>query len=357
MLDELCALTEWSRRHAIRALAQAIDPPKRSERPPRPRLYGPEVLGPLRVVWATLNGPAGKRLAPFMAEIVSALERCGELELSPEVRDKLLRISAATIDRLLAPERARLRVKGRQGTKPGSILNGRSRSGPSPSGTRPVPGSARWTLWLNGPVELDQERQLLYGSDLSGYVYSSGRGSRTAGRTPAGCAPDRFFTPMYGPTLPAHLYAVAASSNDIVDNKLNADNPGNYCDDASEFSSKFEDDLSKREVRDILGRATAEASRAVLRRQAERGGRRGGSPTQRPDPGLASRRSARSSGAGCQTWPPGSRRWPASSGRWTWSDSGPRPPTSSAASSSRSCWIPSPCTRITWRSRLAARHG
>jgi hypothetical protein len=44
ILDELCALTRWSRRHAIRALAQAIDPPKRSERPPRPRLYGPEVL-------------------------------------------------------------------------------------------------------------------------------------------------------------------------------------------------------------------------------------------------------------------------------------------------------------------------
>ncbi len=122
MLDELCALTGWSRRHAIRALAEAIHPPKRRARPPRPRIYGPEVLGPLRVVWATLNGPAGKRLAPFMAEIVEALERWGELELTPELREKLLRISAATIDRLLAPERRRLRVKGRSGTKPGSIL-------------------------------------------------------------------------------------------------------------------------------------------------------------------------------------------------------------------------------------------
>ena len=62
--------------------------------------------------------PAGKRLAPFMAEIVSALERCGELELTPEVRDKLLRI-AATIDRLLAPERARLRFKGHSGDQVG----------------------------------------------------------------------------------------------------------------------------------------------------------------------------------------------------------------------------------------------
>jgi len=77
---------------------------------------------PLRVVWATLGGPAGKRLAPFMGEAVEALERHGELELTEEVRDKLLRISAATIYRVLAPERAKLRMKGRSGTKPGSIL-------------------------------------------------------------------------------------------------------------------------------------------------------------------------------------------------------------------------------------------
>ncbi len=89
---------------------------------PRPRVYGPEILEPLQIMWPTLNGPAGKRLAPFMAEIVEALERSGELELAPEIRDKLVGISAATIDRLLTPERRRLRVKGRSGTKPGSIL-------------------------------------------------------------------------------------------------------------------------------------------------------------------------------------------------------------------------------------------
>jgi hypothetical protein len=121
-LDELCALTGWSRRRAIRALAQAIDPKPRPPRAPRARVYGPEILEPLRFVWATLNGPAGKRLAPFMTEIVAALERSGELKVDAEVRSKLCSISAATIDRLLLPERARLRVKGRSGTKPGSIL-------------------------------------------------------------------------------------------------------------------------------------------------------------------------------------------------------------------------------------------
>jgi hypothetical protein len=52
----------------------------------------------LRFVWATLNAPAGKRLAPSWARAVEALERHGELELAIDVRTKLLQISAATIE-------------------------------------------------------------------------------------------------------------------------------------------------------------------------------------------------------------------------------------------------------------------
>jgi hypothetical protein len=121
MLDELCVLTGWTRRHARRALGQALVPTPARPRT-RPRIYGEDVVEALRFVWATLNGPAGKRLAPFMGEIVEALERHGELTLERDVRAKLLEISAATIDRALAPERRRLQIKGRSGTKPGSIL-------------------------------------------------------------------------------------------------------------------------------------------------------------------------------------------------------------------------------------------
>lgn len=110
ILDELCALTGWSRRHARRALTHGHAEVRRQ--PKRAVVYDDHVLVPLRKVWAVLGGPCGKRLAPFMAEIVAALERHDELDLDASTKAKLLAISPATIDRVLAPERRRLAVKG-----------------------------------------------------------------------------------------------------------------------------------------------------------------------------------------------------------------------------------------------------
>jgi len=108
--------------HARKALRQALRSPVPRKPRKQPVLYGSEVLEPLKRVWATLDAPCGKRLHAVMAETVEALERHGELALTPSERSQLLRMSAATMDRRLAPERRRLRVKGRSGTKPGSLL-------------------------------------------------------------------------------------------------------------------------------------------------------------------------------------------------------------------------------------------
>lgn len=127
LLDELCELTGWSRRQGRRSLHQAIHgvaPPAR--RPARRSvIYGPDLQPALVKVWATLGGICGKRLAPFMAEVLEVMTRCGELELTDRQREQLTAMSAATIDRRLGPERARLQVKGRSGTKPGTLLKGR----------------------------------------------------------------------------------------------------------------------------------------------------------------------------------------------------------------------------------------
>lgn len=64
-------------------------------------------------------------MAPFIGEMIEILERCGELILDSPIKDKLLSISAATIDRKLAPDRTKLKVKGRSGTKPGTLLKGK----------------------------------------------------------------------------------------------------------------------------------------------------------------------------------------------------------------------------------------
>jgi hypothetical protein len=122
ILSELCALTGWTRRHARRALAEVLDPGPPRPRRLRPRIYDREVVDALRRVWRIAGGPAGKRLAPFMSEFIEALERHGELTLDPVLRQRLCGMSAATIDRALASERKRLQVRGRHGTKPGTLL-------------------------------------------------------------------------------------------------------------------------------------------------------------------------------------------------------------------------------------------
>jgi len=88
----------------------------------RRRTYDEPVLRALKKIWKMLDYLCGKRLAAALPETIQALQRHGELPLRGEVRSKLCRISAATIDRLLAPEKKRLQLKARSGTKPGTLL-------------------------------------------------------------------------------------------------------------------------------------------------------------------------------------------------------------------------------------------
>jgi hypothetical protein len=80
------------------------------------------VIEALRVCWATLDGPAGKRLAPALPQLVWSLRRHGELDIDDGLAELLSGMSAATIDRRLAGDRASLQLKGRCHTKPGSLL-------------------------------------------------------------------------------------------------------------------------------------------------------------------------------------------------------------------------------------------
>lgn len=149
ILDELVALTGWHRDHARKALRHAPAPgqPRPEQVPRSPRLvYDELIIDALRVCWATLDGPAGKRLAPGLDELVAALRRHGELDLPDDRAALLCRMSPATIDRRLAADRARLEFKkGMAHTKPGSLLKSQI----------PMRTWADWDEHLPGFVEID----------------------------------------------------------------------------------------------------------------------------------------------------------------------------------------------------------
>src|SRR5262245_60052896 len=63
---------------------------------------------------------------------------------------------------------------------------------------------------------------------------------------------DRFFTSMYGPTFPEHLFTVAASSNLIVGNKIEKWGPGSYCDDDGEYAHRFPEDLLPEQIERLM---------------------------------------------------------------------------------------------------------
>ena len=64
---------------------------------------------------------------------------------------------------------------------------------------------------------------------------------------------DHLFTSEYGPTLPEHLYTVAASSFGIMDNKTHhTDVPGRYCDDPLSSAPAFPQNLSPSAQRRIM---------------------------------------------------------------------------------------------------------
>ena len=128
MLDQMVATIGWSRANARRALAKArtrkgpIGLPKRALRKPT---YGYNTLKVLIHIWNLAGRPNGKYLAVTMDLWLPKLEQYGELDkkrFTPEVRAQLMGVSGATIDRMLAPTRKALELKGISTTKPGSLL-------------------------------------------------------------------------------------------------------------------------------------------------------------------------------------------------------------------------------------------
>lgn len=123
ILDEFAAVTGHHRKHAMRLLRAGMTSSNSGPRPAR-RLYGEAVRQVLIVIWEASDRICGKRLRPLVPILIEAMERHGHLDLAPEVRSGLLRMSAATMDRAL--RQARGPTGGRRRRAPPSAAIRRS---------------------------------------------------------------------------------------------------------------------------------------------------------------------------------------------------------------------------------------
>ena len=121
ILDEFVAVTGYHRKYAIQLLNHGA-PKIKSKKRKRRRIYTPDVVAALIKIWEILDRPCGKRLKPYLPEIVEVLERHQELVLEQEVKTLLLGMSRSTIDRALGQARRRPYRRTRGTTKPGSLL-------------------------------------------------------------------------------------------------------------------------------------------------------------------------------------------------------------------------------------------
>jgi hypothetical protein len=120
ILDGFVSATDYERKYAIQLL---------NNRPHHivqrghhaSKKYDEQIRQSLVFIWRTANQICSKRLVPFLPELVHAMEKHGHLRLPADVRERLLEISPATVDRILKPERETIK-SGMSTTRPGNLL-------------------------------------------------------------------------------------------------------------------------------------------------------------------------------------------------------------------------------------------
>jgi hypothetical protein len=125
ILDEFCAVCGYNRKYAIRLLStkqKSRMERKLSKRGRKKVYHDPMIIQVLKDIWVAANLPCAKRLKTMLPVWLPHYEN---YILSEDVEDKLLRISPATIDRLMDTFRNKYTKRGLTTTKPGSIIKKR----------------------------------------------------------------------------------------------------------------------------------------------------------------------------------------------------------------------------------------
>lgn len=142
LVSQLVELTGYNRCYARLVLSH---PPGQGKQTRRKTSSYQMVLLPLKKLWKTSNYCCGQLLVAAISQLLPVLKKTGDLVVTEEQEKLLFQISSATIDRLLKHERKKLGVKGRSGTKPGTLLKHQI----------PVKIYTPWDEQLPGFLEID----------------------------------------------------------------------------------------------------------------------------------------------------------------------------------------------------------
>ncbi|MBM4156654.1 MAG: transposase family protein [Lentisphaerae bacterium] len=119
ILDEFCAVCGYERKHAIKLLRGSRTGPR--DRPGPGPMYGAAERKVAERIWWAAQQPCSKRLKEMLPLWLPGYER-RHGPLKAKVREKVVGMSASTLDRLLAPYRAQAARRRRTGTRPGRLL-------------------------------------------------------------------------------------------------------------------------------------------------------------------------------------------------------------------------------------------
>ena len=123
ILNEFCAVCGYHRKYALRLLSAPFSRAKKPVSKPGPasRYDRPELIEALRTIWMASDQLCSKRLKAALPLWLPHYATSFH-PLSADTLSLLDSISAATIDRLLKPIRAKTGCRGLSGTKPGTLL-------------------------------------------------------------------------------------------------------------------------------------------------------------------------------------------------------------------------------------------
>lgn len=123
LLDDFCEFTSYHRKYALEIINKPL-PGKWKRYKLRKKYYDQKVIDALLILWRATNEICGERFQPFIPELLDKMIDCGEIQVTSEVKEKLLKISLGQVKKTLSHQKRISTTKIKGTTRPGTLLKG-----------------------------------------------------------------------------------------------------------------------------------------------------------------------------------------------------------------------------------------